>query len=77
MNSIKDNEITESYNILIENDTIALVSFVDKLEIRTDNSHLRCLGVFNYLKDGNYIDFKSEGWIQATNKFMELQQKEN
>ena len=72
--SVKDNEITESYNILVENGTIALVSFVDKLEIRTDSSHLRCLGIFNYLKDGNYIDFKSDGWIQATNKFRELQQ---
>ena len=74
--SVKDNEITESYNILVENGTIALVSFVDKLEIRTDSSHLRCLGIFNYLKDVNYIDFKSDGWIQATNKFRELQQNQ-
>jgi len=73
--SIKDNEITESYNILIENGSIALNSFVDKLEIKTDSSHLRCWGVFNYLKDKGYVDFKSEGWIKATNKFRKQQQK--
>ncbi|MBZ2166653.1 bifunctional DNA primase/polymerase [Methanobacterium spitsbergense] len=73
--SIKDNEITESYTILIENGSIALKSFVDKLEIKTDSSHLRCWGAFNYLKDKGYIDFKSEGWIQATNKFRDLQQE--
>jgi len=71
--SITDNEITESYNILIDKGSIALNSFVDILENRTDSSHLRCLGVFNYLKDNRYVDFKSEGWIQATNKFRELQ----
>jgi hypothetical protein len=68
-------ELTESYNILIENGSIELNSFIEKLEIRINNSHSRCFGVFNYLKDNNYIDFKSEGWIQATSKFRESLQK--
>jgi hypothetical protein len=69
--SIKKNEVLESYNILTENVSIALRSFVDKLEIRTDSSCLRCFGVLNYLKEMNYVGFKSEGWIQATNEFIE------
>jgi len=73
--SVKDNEIIESYNILTENDSIALDSFIDKLEIRTNNSNSRCFGVFQYLKDNNYIDFKSERCIQAKSKFRELKQK--
>jgi len=73
--TVTKDEITGSYNILTENRSVALESFIDKLEIRTDSSHLRCFGVFNYLKDSNYIDFKPEGWIQATNKFRELKQK--
>jgi hypothetical protein len=71
--SVKENEITESYNILIDKGSIALNTFVDMLEIRTDSSHLRCWGVFNYLKYNGYVDFKSEGCIQATNKFREVQ----
>ncbi len=70
-NSITTDEITTSYNILIENSSITLETFIDKLEIRTNNSHLNCWGIFNYLKDKGYVDFKSKGWIQASNKFLE------
>lgn len=72
--SIKDDEIIESYNILLENGSIHLNSFLNKLEIITDNSHLRCLGVFNYLKDNGYVNFKSDRSIQSSNKFRELKQ---
>jgi hypothetical protein len=73
--SVKDNEITKSYNILIENGTIAVKSFIEKLEIRNDSSYSRCIGVFNYLKDTNYIEFKSEGFIRATDNFKEFTTK--
>lgn len=69
--SIKDNEIIESYNILLENNSVTLDSFLNKLEMTTDNSHLRCLGVFNYLKNNEYIDFNSERSIHATYKLKE------
>ena len=75
--SINEDEITESYNILTEKGSIALVSFVDKLEFRTNCSTSRSWGVFRYLKDKGYVDFKSEGWIQATNKFRNLITKPN
>lgn len=61
-------ELTESYNILIENNSVEVYSFIEKLEIRTVNSYSRCFGVFQYLKDSHYIDFDPEGFIQATNK---------
>ncbi len=67
--SIEVEDINESYDILIESGSISINSFINKLEVRTGNNTKKCWGIYMFLKNCDWINSKSEGWIESNDNF--------